>query len=57
MANALATLASMYQVNVSNDVPQIIIQSLDRQTHVFSIEGMSNEKPWYYDIKHFLKTQ
>ena len=56
MVDALATLASMHQVNAWNDVPQITIQCLDRPTHVFATEGMSDEKPWYYDIKHFLQT-
>ena len=57
MADALATLDSMYQVNTWNDVPHIIVRRLDRPTHVFVIEGMSDEKPWYYDIKKFLQTQ
>ena len=54
MADALATLASMYQVNTWNDVPCIIVQHLDRPDHVFITEEMYDEKPWYYDIKHFL---
>ena len=57
MADALSTLASMYQENAWNDVPRIIIQHLDRPTHVFATEGTSNEKPWYYNINHFLQTQ
>ena len=57
MVDALATLASMYQINTWNDVPRITVQLLDRPSHVFTIEEMSGEKPWYYDIKHFLQTQ
>ena len=57
IADALATLASMYQVNTWNDVPRIIVRRLDRPAHVFATEGTSDEKPWYYDIKHFLQTQ
>ena len=54
MADALATLASMYQVNTWIDVPRITVRRLDRPAHVFTTEETSDEKPWYYDIKHFL---
>ena len=57
MADALATLDSVYQVNSWNDVPQIIVRRLDRPTHVFATEGTLDEKAWYYDINHFLQTQ
>ena len=57
MADALETLASMYQVNTWNDIPRIIVRRLDRPAHVFTIEEVANEKPWYYDIEHFLQTQ
>ena len=57
MEDALATLASMYQVNNWNDVPQITVRCLDRPAHVFATEGTSDEKPWYYDINHFVHNQ
>ena len=54
MARDLATLASMYQVNTWNDVPRIMVRRLDRPAHVFATEDVVDEKPWYFDIKHFL---
>ena len=57
MADALETLASMYQVNAWNDIPRIMVRRLDRPAHVFTTKEAANEKPWYYNIKHFLKTQ
>ena len=36
MADALATMASMYQVNTWNDIPRIIVRKLDRAAHVFT---------------------
>ena len=36
MADALATLASMYQVNTWNDVPRITARRLDLMAHVFA---------------------
>ena len=57
MADTLATLASMYQVNTWNDVPLITVWRLDGPTHVFIAEETSDEKHWYYDIKNFLQTR
>src|SRR4051812_5839887 len=57
MADALATLSSTYKVNFHNEEPRITIRHLDRPTHVFAVEESADEKPWYFDIKHFLQTQ
>ena len=57
MADALATLSSMYQVGFPNEVPRIVIKRLDRPAHVFTAEASFDDKPWYHDIKHFLQTQ
>ena len=56
MADALATMASMYQVNTLNDVPRITVRHLDIPAHVFAAEEMLDEKPLYYDTKCFLQT-
>ena len=34
-----------------------MVLRLNRPAHVFTTEEVTNEKPWYYDIKHFLQTQ
>ena len=57
MADALATLAFMYQVNTWNVIPRIMVRRLDRPAHVFTTEEVADEKPWYYDNKYFLHTQ
>ena len=57
MADALATLSSMFQVNGWNDVPTIRVMRLDRPAHVFSVEEVTDDKPWFYDIKRVLQTQ
>ncbi|XP_050888961.1 uncharacterized protein LOC127094137 [Lathyrus oleraceus] len=54
MADALATLASMIIVNRWNDMPKIDVMRLDRPAHVFVNEEVSNDKPWYHDIKCYL---
>ncbi|XP_058788048.1 uncharacterized protein LOC131662305 [Vicia villosa] len=45
MADALATLASMYRVKFPNEAPQITIMRLDRHDHVFGVEVITNDKP------------
>jgi hypothetical protein len=29
---------------------------LDRPSHVFAVEEVKDENPWYYDIKYFLQS-
>ena len=57
MADALATLASMIVVKFWNEVPNIIVMRLDRPGHVFAVEEVTDDKPWYHDIKCFLQSQ
>ncbi|XP_050907804.1 uncharacterized protein LOC127121318, partial [Lathyrus oleraceus] len=57
MADALATLASMIVVRRWNDVPNITVMRLDRPAHIFAIEEVNDDKPWYFDIKNFLQNQ
>ena len=57
MADALATLSSMIVVNRWNDVPKIDVMRLDRPAHVFVVEEVVDDKPWYHDIKCFLQNQ
>ncbi|KAI5432744.1 hypothetical protein KIW84_020156 [Lathyrus oleraceus] len=57
MADALATLTSMIIVKYWNEAPNLSVMRLDRPAHVFVIEEIKDEKPWYYDIKCFLQSQ
>jgi len=65
MADALATLSSMFQVNHWNHVPVVKVQRLDRPSHVFAISDvtvqikadMVDNRPWYCDIKQFLQNR
>ena len=57
MADALATLASMIVVRWWNDVPNMTVMRLDRPAHIFAIEDVKDDKPWYFDIKNFLQNQ
>jgi len=57
MADALATLSSMYKVNRQNNVPLIKIRCLERPAYVFAAEEVTDDKPWFHDIKCFLQNQ
>jgi len=57
MADALATFSSTYKVNRQNDVPLIKIICLERPAYVFAAEEITDDKPWFHDIKSFLQNQ
>ena len=57
VADALATLSSMYKVNFRNEVPLIRMEHRDEPTFCLSIDEVSDGKPWYHDIKAYLKDQ
>ena len=55
MADALATLAAMFQVN-SNDKVQLIRMSVkEKSAHCLQIEQEVDKKPWYHDILQHVK--
>ncbi|XP_050902704.1 uncharacterized protein LOC127115116 [Lathyrus oleraceus] len=55
LADALATLASMFKVKWKNEVPAIHIDHLDEPAHCLAIEVDPDDKPWFYDIKTFME--
>ena len=57
LADALATLSSMFKVRWANEAPSIIILRLDEPAFCYEIEEEVDEKPWFYDIKMYLEMQ
>ena len=57
MAYALVTLATMFHVNSSDEIQPIRMKLKEKQTHCAQIEEEVDEKPWYYDIQHYIKDQ
>ncbi|XP_050877158.1 uncharacterized protein LOC127080910 [Lathyrus oleraceus] len=57
LADALATLASMFKVKWKNEAPSIQIDHLDEPAHCLAIEADPGDKPWFYDIKTLLEKQ
>ncbi|XP_050896677.1 uncharacterized protein LOC127103465 [Lathyrus oleraceus] len=57
LADAPATLASMFKVKWKNEAPAIHIYHLDELAHCLAIKADPDDKPWFYDIKTFLEKQ
>ncbi|XP_058741904.1 uncharacterized protein LOC131614320 [Vicia villosa] len=57
LADALATLASMFKVKWDNEAPSIVIKRLDEPAFCGVIDNVPDEKPWFHDIKKFLETR
>ena len=55
MVDALVTLASMFRVNLSDKVQSIMMRLKETLTCYAQIEDESDERPWYYDIRHYIK--
>ena len=56
-ADALATLAAMATIDLGRKVQPVHIDIRNKPAHCCSIEGEIDGKPWYYDIKNFVKNQ
>eukprot|EP00256_Glycine_max_P058084 XP_014626093.1 uncharacterized protein LOC106796964 [Glycine max] len=57
MADALATLASMFQLAPHGDLPYIEFKSQGRPTYCYAIEEERDGKPWYFDIKQYVENK
>ena len=55
MADALATLAAMFQVNSKDKVQLIHMRIKEKPVHCLHIEEEVDGKPWYYDILQYVK--
>ena len=57
MADALATLATMFQIKSNDEVQLIRMIIKEEPTHCLHIEEEVNGKPWYHDILQYVKDQ
>ncbi|XP_050918473.1 uncharacterized protein LOC127135891 [Lathyrus oleraceus] len=55
LADALATLASMFKVKWKNKTPAIHIDHLGEPAYCLAMEAESDDKPWFYVIKRYLE--
>lgn len=58
LADALATLASMFKVKWENEAPSIMIMRLDEPAFCYATDDdLRDDKPWYFDIMRCLEKQ
>ncbi|XP_052728311.1 uncharacterized protein LOC108320289 [Vigna angularis] len=57
LADALATLSSMFEVDPNTELPVIEMKSHAEPAYCQFIKEEVDGKPWYFDIKHYLKTR
>ena len=55
MTDALAALSSMFKVSPHGDFPCIDIKCRVELAHCCLIEEHEDGKPWYFDIKRYIK--
>jgi len=55
MDDALATLSSMFKVSSHEDFSCIDIRCRVEPAHCRLIEEEEDDKPWYFDIKRYIK--
>ncbi|XP_025981192.1 uncharacterized protein LOC114384058 [Glycine soja] len=55
MADALATLASMFQLTPHEDFPYIEFRCRSKPAHCCLIEEEQDGKLWYFDIKRYVE--
>ena len=55
LADALATLLSMFKVKWYNEASTIRIHYLDEPAYSMAIEVEVNNKPWFHDIQQLLQ--
>ncbi|XP_028220237.1 uncharacterized protein LOC114401858 [Glycine soja] len=55
MANALATLASMFQLTPHGDLSYIQFRCRGKPAHCCLIEEEQDGKPWYFNIKRYIE--
>jgi len=57
LADALATLSSMFKINQDGVMPMIQMKSHEGPAYCHFIEEELDGKPWYFDIKRYIKTR
>src|SRR4051812_30275574 len=58
LADALATMSSMFKVNWDDEAPMITIYRQDEPAYCNEIDTEQMEdKPWFHEIQRYLETQ
>ena len=57
LADALATLATMFKVNANAETQLIKLKVRESQAHCACVQEESDENPWYHDILRYIWDQ
>ena len=57
LADALATLATMFKVNANAETQLVKLEVRESQTHCACIQREPDGNPWYHDILRYIKHQ
>ena len=57
MADALATLATMFKINANAETQLVKLEVRESQAHCACVQGESDGNPWYHDILRYIKDQ
>ena len=57
LADALATLATMFKVNANVETQLIKLEVRESQAHYICVQGEPDGNPWYHDILRYIKGQ
>ena len=57
LADALATLATMFKVNVNAETQLVKLKVRKSQAHCTYIQKKPDENPWYHDILRYVRDQ
>ena len=56
LADALATMSSMFKVNWDNEAPRITMERFDQPTHCYEMDT-DEKKPWFHEVKRYHEAQ
>ena len=57
LANALATLTTMFKVNANAEAQLVKLEVQESQAHCAYIQKKPDRNPWYHDILRYVKDQ
>ena len=58
LADALATMSSMFNLRWDNEAPRITIERIDEPAHCYELDTDGvEEKPWFHGVKRYLEAQ
>ena len=58
LADALATMSSMFRVRWGREAPMITIERLDEPAYCYELNAAEvEEKPWFHEVKRYLEAQ